>query len=148
MHKAYKKSGLRVAASYSSWTRFSKHAYVSSTHGGRYVQNFANKKARAYGRYEKSGKMPKGAVVAKNSFSASPAGKVGVGPLFLMEKMGKGFNKASGDWAYSMVMPNGSIFGVTNGKGSAKVKFCIGCHATVAEAQDHMFFLPANVRVK
>jgi hypothetical protein len=44
-----------------------------------------------------------------------------------------------------MVMPNGSILGATNGKGSANVAFCIECHASVSD-QDHMFFLPEEVR--
>ena len=45
-----------------------------------------------------------------------------------------------------MIMPNGKVAGTTNGKGSAAVKFCIGCHAAVAESQDAMFFLPEEFR--
>jgi hypothetical protein len=110
--------------------------------------NYANGTGKAYGLFEKSGRMPKGSVLAKNSFSVNGAGKLGVGPLFLMEKMGGGFNKASGNWRYTMVMPNGAVFGETNGKNSAGMQFCIDCHASVAEDQDHMLFLPEEFRAK
>ena len=63
-----------------------------------------------------------------------------------MEKMPAGFNKASGDWKYTMIMANGSTFGTTNGKGSAAVTFCLECHASVGEDQDHLFFMPEDVR--
>jgi hypothetical protein len=92
--------------------------------------------------------MPKGAVLAKDSLSVSKASAISVGPLFVMEKMGPGFAKVSGDWHYTMIMPDGSIFGVTNGKGAAQMKFCAECHAAVGDTQDHMFFLPAEFRVK
>lgn len=70
------------------------------------------------------------------------------GPLFIMEKMQAGFNAESGDWRYTMIMPDGSVFGTTKGRGAAKMKFCAECHASVGEAQDHLFFLPAEYRVK
>ncbi|MDX1486041.1 MAG: cytochrome P460 family protein [Alphaproteobacteria bacterium] len=130
------------------WRRYSRVAYPSATHGGRFVNNYANDAAHKYAGFEKAGQMPEGAVLAKDSFGVSKAGAVSVGPLFLMEKMAKGFNKASGDWRYTMIMPDGSVFGVTNGKGSARMKFCAECHAAVGETQDHMFFLPAEYRVK
>jgi hypothetical protein len=148
MTAAYRKSCHPAALAYTKWRRYSKVAYQSATHGQRYVQNYANARGGKYAGFEKAGKMKKGAVLAKDSFSVNKAGHLGVGPLFLMEKMGKGFNKASGDWRYTMVMPNGSVFGTTNGKGSARVKFCAECHAAVGETQDHMFFLPSEYRVK
>jgi hypothetical protein len=148
LRKAYGKSSNPVAAAYLKWRRYSRVAYPSMTHGGRFVNNYANNKARKYAGFEKSGKMPKGSILAKDSFSVSKTGATGVGPLFLMEKMGRGFNKASGNWRYTMIMPDGSTFGTTKGKGSARMKFCTECHAAVGETQDHMFFLPAEYRVK
>jgi hypothetical protein len=144
---AYAKSGSSVAASYQSWPRYSRQAFVSGTHGNRYVQNYANATARAYGAYEKAGVMPPGAILAKDSFSVTPNGKVTAGPLFLMEKMNAGFNADSGDWRYSMIMPNGSIFGTTKGAGGAKMEFCAGCHLSVAPDVDSMMFLPEEYRV-
>ena len=60
MKTAYGKSGNKYAGAYAKWTVFSKQPYVSGTHGGRFVSNYANAAGKAYGKYEKSGKMPKG----------------------------------------------------------------------------------------
>ncbi len=144
---AYAKSDDATAVSYQAWPRYSQHAYVSGTHGNRYVQNYANATARAYGAYEKAGRMPAGSVLAKDSFAVTPKGKVTVGPLFIMEKMNAGFNPAGGDWRYTMIMPNGSVFGATKGAGSKKVAFCADCHMSVSEV-DSMLFLPDEYRVK
>ncbi len=146
LRAAYGKSGHPVAASYPGWRRYSRVAYQSATHGGRYVQNYANAKGRAYGLFEKSGVMAAGAILAKDSFGVGAKGQVAPGPLFLMEKMASGFNAASGDWKYTMIMPNGSVFGETNGKNAAGMQFCIECHAAVGEDQDHMMLLPVNYR--
>lgn len=146
MRSAYRKSGNATAASYSGWRRYSRVAYQSATHGGRYVQNYANPTARAYGAFENSGKMPVGSVLAKDSFTITGKGRVSVGPLFLMEKMSSGFNAESGNWKYTMIMPNGSTFGETNGRNSSGMQFCIECHAAVAEEQDHMMFMPEEYR--
>ena len=146
MTASYAKSDNKVAVSYPSWRRYSTQAYQSATHGNRYVQNYANKKAKAYGLFEKAGTMPAGAQLAKDSFSVRGDGALVVGPLFVMEKMSKGFHAASDDWRYTMVMPDGSMFGTTKGKGSAKVEFCIGCHMSVAPEADSMMFLPVDYR--
>ena len=149
MKAAYSKSGNLWAKWYSHWKKFSNQPYVSATHGGRFVHNYASKKASGdYAKFEKVGKMVRGGVLAKDSFTVTPQGKVSVGPLFLMEKMKTGFNKASSDWRYTLIMPNGQTVGTTNGKGSKNVKFCIDCHAAVADNQDAMFFLPAEFRAK
>ena len=69
-------------------------------------------------------------------------------PLFLMEKMAPGFSPESRDWRYTMIMPDGSLFGVTQGEGSGRVKFCITCHETAGDENDHLFFVPEDYRVK
>jgi hypothetical protein len=149
MKTAYGKSGNLWAKWYSDWKNFSNQPYVSDTHGGRFVSNYASKKARdAYGKFEKVGTMPKGGVLAKDSFTVTPTGQISVGPLFLMEKMDAGFKKASGDWRYTLIMPNGQTVGTTNGKGSKNVAFCIGCHIAGGADQDSMLFLPDEFRVK
>ena len=144
---AYAKSDNKVAVTYASFTRYSRQPYVSGTHGNRYVQNFANDTGRAYGNYEKAGAMPAGTALAKDSFSVAPNGQVSIGPLFVMEKMNAGFNAESGDWRYTMIMPNGAVFGTTKGAGADKVAFCIGCHISVAPDADSMMFLPEEYRV-
>ncbi|MHA1154083.1 MAG: cytochrome P460 family protein [Alphaproteobacteria bacterium] len=148
MKAAYAKSGNDIAVSYANWPRYSKQAYQSGTHGGRYVQNYANAKARAYGAYEQAGQMPVGSVLAKDSFAVQPNGRVSGGPLFLMEKMNAGFNADTGNWRYTMIMPNGSVFGTTGGAGGAKLQFCADCHLSVAPEVDSMLFMPEEYRVE
>ena len=146
MLASYAKSGHPTAKIYMTWRRYSISSYQSATHGARYVQNYANETARSYGNFEDAGQMPIGAKLAKDSFSAAGSGKVGVGPLFVMEKMPSGFNEDSGNWKYTMIMADGSLFGETNCKNSAGMQFCIDCHAAAADF-DHLFFLPEELRV-
>ncbi len=111
--------------------------------------NYVNAKGAAgYGKYEKVGKMPAGAVSAKNSFTVNARGQVSLGPLFLMEKHNPGFNANSKNWQYTLIMPNGQTVGTTNGKGRAAMTFCYECHNAVAEEQDALMFLPEEYRVK
>ena len=142
----YGKSGDKNAAIFVGWSRYNNRPYVSDTHGGRFVNNYANAQAANYKKFEQAGRMAVGARMAKDSFLVRANGKVAPGPLFLMEKMAAGFSEASGNWRYSMIMPNGQVFGQTNGKNSAGMKFCYECHSAMAEEQDHLFFLPDEYR--
>ena len=146
MQAGYAKSGMKVATKYVSWKTYATRAYQSGTHGGRFVQNFANAKAKNYGKFEDAGKMRHGAALAKNSFAATADGKLAAGPLFLMEKMKAGWNKNSGDWKYTMIMADGSTFGETKGTNAAGMQFCVECHAS-AEDEDYMLFIPDEYRV-
>ncbi len=141
----YATSGLEVAKSYGGWKTYNKQPYGSATHGSRFVNNYGNTKANSYGEYESAGVMRKGAILAKDSFLAKPDGALSPGPLFVMEKMARGFSADSGDWRYTLVMPNGTVAGTTNGEGAASVTFCAECHQAVAD-QDHLFFLPEEFR--
>ncbi len=145
LKSAYAGSGPAAVKTYHLWPRYNTAPYVSGTHGGRHVNNYANPTAKSYGAYEKGGKMAVGGTLAKDSFSVNADGGIAIGPLFLMEKMAAGFNADSGDWKYTMVMPGGAVFGATNGKNSAGMTFCYECHMT-AEDQDSMFFLPEEYR--
>ena len=148
LEAAYSKSGHPSAMAFADWSAFGTVAYASGTHGNRYVQNLANGIAKvAYGKYEDVGKAPAGSQIAKPSIVVTGNGEVGVGPLFLMEKMRENFNNPSGDWRYTMIMPDGTIFGETLGQGTANVQFCADCHGAVAASQDNLFFLPKEVRV-
>jgi hypothetical protein len=147
MKAAYGKSDNEIATSYQSWRRFSAQPYESATHGGRYVQNYAGGKGAAqYATFENGGAMPAGSQLAKDSFAVAANGQASVGPLFIMEKMRAGFNADTADWKYTMIMPNGSLFGTTGGAGSDKVQFCADCHS--AGPRDAMFFLPEEYRAK
>ena len=142
----YKRSGVKAAMGYQKWRRYNTSPYLSVTHGQRYVNNFANGLAADYGRFEQSGPMPVGAVIAKDSVAVTGDGEIYPGPLFLMEKMAAGFSNATGDWRYTMIMPDGSLFGVTKGESSERVEYCIGCHLA-QERYDHLYFPPERFRV-
>ncbi|MCG8508430.1 MAG: cytochrome P460 family protein [Rhodospirillales bacterium] len=149
MIAAYDRAGLSTVAGFENWTNVANAPYQSATHGNRYVNNYVNRNgAYRYSEFEDAGLMPAGTVVAKDSFVVNGDGSVSVGPLFIMEKVGGGFNEASGNWRYTMVMPNGLIAGMTKGTGAANVQFCNECHEAVAEDQDYMFFLPEENRTK
>ncbi len=146
LKKGYLLSNHPVARAYQSWSRFNTAPYRSETHGERFVNNYANGLGRAYGSFEEAGQLPVGSIVAKDSFAVTAAGDVTAGPLFIMEKMAQGFNAKSRDWRYTMIMPDGSVFGVTNGAESQKVQFCITCHVRAGVENDHLYFLPDAYR--
>jgi len=148
MTAGYAKSGFKTASHYTGWTNVATRPYVSDTHGGRFVNNYVNGVGEGvYAQYEAGGgKVPVGTILAKDSFAVNAAGHASAGPLFLMEKMHTGFNKATGDWKYSMIMGDGSVMGVTGGKGGKNLQFCADCHNAVAEDQNHLFFLPEDLR--
>jgi len=145
MQAGYGASGDPVAGSYGGWRRYNSAPYRSSTHGNRYLNNYANAKAAAYGRFEEAGTFPVGAVIAKDSFAVTQDGEIHAGPLFVMEKMPAGFKYVTNDWRYSMIMPDGSVYGVTDGVNSERVEFCIACHLA-REKFDHLFFVPEAFR--
>ncbi len=141
MVQAYSRSGVASARQFAAWTNHATNPYPSGTHGGRLVNNYANSTGSSYARYEDAGTMPSGTALAKDSFSVNKKGQVVIGPLFMMVKMDGGFNAETLNWQYQMVMPDGSVFGTTNGPGSAKVQFCADCHNAM-EYQDALWFLP------
>ncbi|MBT6094943.1 MAG: hypothetical protein HOH04_08675 [Rhodospirillaceae bacterium] len=146
MAKAYGKAGVAEVKGYQSWVNIANAPYQSGTHGNRFVNNYADSHGDyRYKKFEKAGTMPLGSVLAKDSFVVQSNGKVAIGPLFIMEKMASGWNKATGDWRYSMVMPNGKVAGATKSKGMS-MKFCAECHESVAPDQDYIMLLPDENR--
>ncbi|MFQ5783780.1 MAG: hypothetical protein ACE5H8_03015 [Alphaproteobacteria bacterium] len=143
MGAAYRLSGRKV---YDGWRRYNRVPYISAAHGQRYVNNYANARGHDYGKYERAGRLPVGALIAKDSFSVTEDGEIHPGPLFLMTKMDEGFNYVSGDWRYTMIMPDGSIFGETKGMNEEGVEYCVGCHLAV-EKHDHLYFPPEEMRL-
>ncbi len=137
-----------TARDWTKWTNFATAPYLADSHGNRYVVNLANKiAARVYGQYDKLKAMPPGGTILKPSFTVGADGKARPGPLFIMEKMTKGWNPATGDWRYAMILPGGKTFGVTKGPNSAGMAFCQECHAG-AKDNDMLFFLDEEVRRK
>ncbi len=147
MVEGYALSQIAPAGRYAEWRRYNKAPYRSAQHGDRFVSNYANDLGAAYGRYEAAGALPVGSMIAKDSFTVTESGEVFSGALFLMEKMPPGFDPEGRDWRYTMIMPDGSLFGETKGEGDERVRFCVTCHRAAGDAQDHLFFLPAEQRI-
>lgn len=146
MGAAYAASGNATAGGYLGWSRFNTAPYRSATHGGRMVNNYANDiGAEEYGKFENIGTMPVGSIIAKDSIVFDKSGMPSAGPLFLMEKMPAGFMSDYGDWKYTLIMPNGSVWGETLGKNSGGMQFCLDCHFA-AEDYDYLFFMPEENR--
>ena len=147
MVAGYRLSGLPFVDRYRTWRRYNTVPYRSAQHGERFVNNFANDTAKSYRHFEAAGEMPAGSALIKDSFAVTKRGDVFSGPLFVMEKMPRGFNLASRDWRYTMIMPDGSLFGITNGEGSDRVEFCVTCHELAGDRNDHLFYIPERYRV-
>jgi len=148
MAKAYSLSRDPVALNYPRWRRFNRVAYPSGTHGARFVNIYGNAFARPlYNQIEIGQAMPESTILAKDSFAVTDDGRAFAGPLFVMEKMAAGFDPEARDWRYSMIMPDGSYYGVTGGENANKVQFCITCHQTAGDENDHLFFIAEDLRV-
>jgi hypothetical protein len=86
-----------------------------------------------------NGTYPIGTVIVKHS--TNPAGTVN--EIVGMVKRGNGFNPATGDWEWFMLMPDGKIASDANGmamRGGAAMMngMCNGCHGA-ASAKDFVF---------
>ena len=148
MVAGYRLSSLPDVDEYRNWRRFNTVPYRSAQHGERFVNNYGNDAAQDYRYFEAAGEMPAGAVLFKDSFAVTKRGDVFSGPLFVMEKMQPGFHLSSRDWRYTMIMPDGSLFGITNGEGSYRVEFCVTCHKLASDQNDHLFYIPERYRVR
>lgn len=131
---------------YRTWRRYNSAPYLSAPHGNRYLNNYANTRARPYGQFERGGPLPPGAVIVKDSFTVTEKGDVYTGALSIMEKMQPGFNLDSGDWRFTMIMPDGSVLGTTSGDDSERVEFCASCHRKAH--RDYLLFMPPQYRVQ
>ncbi|MEO8798626.1 MAG: cytochrome P460 family protein [Polyangiaceae bacterium] len=112
--------------------------FVSRGHAaGRFdVELYANDAGRsAYG--SASGEFPVGARFVTAHFErangVAPSDEA-PGPLFMMEKMAKGYDPAHGDWRYVALSSQGEL--VQDGK----IESCVGCHDDAGH--DHIF--PSN----
>ena len=145
MARGYAASNDPTAAAYRGWRRHNTAPYVSKTHGNRYVNNYANKVAKNYGRLEPGEALPVGSIIAKDSLTVTDKSDVFVGALFIMEKLPVGKSPDTGNWRYIMIMPDGSLFGDSQGEDADNVGFCHGCHASVAK-NDYLFGVPKAVK--
>ena len=129
-----------VRQNWTRWKNFVRTPYIAETHGERYAVNLANDiAARVYGQYHDLKEMPVGGIIVKPSFSVDDSGRAVPAPLYIMEKMPKGWNPATADWRYVMILPGGRTWGMTKGVNSAGMRFCHECHAAVKD-NDYLFF--------
>lgn len=144
----YARSGDPLFLAYQDWKRFTRLPYRAGSHGERFVHHYANRQAEKYRAYEKAGPLPTGSIVIKDSFTVTGQGQVMYGPLFLMEKMPEGFRSGAGTWRFMMLREDGSVVGLTGGRNEDAVRFCADCHSKVGEAQDYLYFMPEEARLK
>ena len=137
---AFARSGEAAAADYSGWRRYNRVPYLSSTHGDRYINNFANEKAAGYDALQKGSRMQNGAVFAKDGFAVSSDGEVLPGRLFIMEKLGTNSSPSTGDWRYVTIDSDGSIIGDSTKDPQNTMEFCHVCHK-VRASKDFLFFV-------
>lgn len=134
-----------AAGKYRKWRLYNNAPFRSATHGNRYVNNYGNSLTRDYVKMDETVRMPAGAVLAKDSFTVTADGDVFGAPLFLMEKLAAGASPKTNDWRYVMILPDGSLFGDSQGGAAEKVSFCHSCHRAVEKA-DNLFFVPKKFR--
>ena len=123
----YTKSGHRFSAVYPGWSRRDKGPFLSKLHGSRYVAVYANDLALTTISTAPDAPVQVGAIMATPSFSLNDDGTLDVGPLFILEKMPKGFSTAKGNWRYTVIGPEGDIIGVSKGQNAAEIEFCKKC---------------------
>lgn len=140
MMRGYAASAEPTARRYIAWQRFNDAPYRSQTHGNRYVNNYGNADAATAGYGQPGQAMSQGTILAKDSFTATAAGRMWPGALFVMEKLGRGASPATADWRYLMIMPDGSTFGDSQ-VDPERMAFCHACHAARAD-DDYLFFVP------
>ncbi len=144
--KTFARSGLRIVNGYTSWQIYNRTPYLSSTHGDRYVNNFANNLADGYDSLKKGSKMQAGAVFAKDGFAVTKDGEVLPGRLFVMEKLAEGANPDTGDWRYISIENDGSIIGDSMNDPQNIMAFCHICHK-VRASRDFLFYVPPSQRL-
>ena len=141
MKTGYALADYPAAKYYQQWQRFNTEPYLSVGHGNRYLSNYGNTAAANYLSLKAGEQMSKGAIVAKDSFTAKKDGTLLPGALFLMEKLDTDKRPEYGDWRYVMILPDGALLGDSEGANRESMQFCHDCHVAVS-ATDYLFFLP------
>ena len=146
MARGYAGAGYDFVRNYQDWKIYNTSPYLSATHGNRYVNNYANDKAAGYERVSQGVVMPEGAVFAKDSFTVTDEDNLLPAPLFVMEKLAAGASPDTADWRYVSILPDGTVFGDSQGAGADRTAFCHECHIAVAE-DDYLFYVPDEFRI-
>ena len=131
---------------YKEWKKVNAAPVLSATHGSRYVFTYLNKTAEPSGLRGRF-PFPDGAVLAKESFDGQDGKPGPQGPLFVMEKRGKGYDRDHADWHYAVVEPTGVVSMSGSGHDRSPTHFCAACHA-MAEANYYVFGNGTIMKVK
>jgi hypothetical protein len=131
---------------YKEWRKVNTAPVLSATHGNRYVFTYLNKTAESSGLQGRF-PFPEGAVLAKESFEAQEGKPGAKGPLFIMEKRGKGYDRDHADWHYAVVEATGVVSMKGSGHDRSPTQFCAACHA-MAKANDYVFGTGTTMKVK
>lgn len=142
---AFARAELETAAAFPSWRRYNRAPFISSTHGNRFINHYANDLAAGYDNMTDGFEMAVGAAFAKDSFEVQEDGTVRAGRLFIMEKLSAGASPSSDDWRYVIVERDGTIIGDNGAGPDPRVEFCHTCHKVQAN-HDNLFFVPPNHR--
>ena len=130
----YAKSGHPLAEQFQSWSRLDSAPFLSKVHGNRYVAVYANDRALTTLSADTEAPIHSGVALATPTFSLTEDGTLEPGPLFILEKMQKGFSTTSGNWRYTLIGPEGDIIGVTKGQHGEDITFCADCSRKSADA--------------
>lgn len=142
----YVRSGVPAARTYPTWPKTSTRAYRSEH--DLYLAAWVNETGAAnYRDWEKARPAPVGSRIAKASFTVTRDGRVALGPLFLMEKMDKGFAPDGGDWRFTLIDGDGRLGGETGTSTASRIGYCLECHKQAARA-DYRLFVPEPWRAK
>ena len=142
LHAAYSQSGHALARIYPDFPIPVDSPYVAELLDGRYVQVHANDRAlRRDLTLFLDRDMQVGSILAAPSFTVGPDGILEPGPLTLIEKMGQAFTGPLGNYRYTLIEPDGTITGATNGYGGAQLTICSGC---AAKESDRFFLALLN----
>ena len=131
---------------YKDWKKVNTAPVLSATHGNRYVFTYLNKTAEPAG-LQGTFPFPVGAVLAKESFEGQDGKPGPQGPLFIMEKRAKGYDRGHADWHYAVVDPAGVVSMSGSGHDRSPTQFCAACHA-MAKANDYVFGTGTIMKVK
>ena len=141
----YAMSESTTARRFRKWRRYNKAPYLSATQGNRYVNDFANAKAKGYDSMSRGVKMPAGATFAKDSFAVTKEGEVFGAAPFIMEKLAPGKSPRTADWRYAEILPDGSFAGDSAGDNARDMDYCHACHK-IKTKYDYIYYVPRKYR--
>ncbi|MHA1528434.1 MAG: cytochrome P460 family protein [Alphaproteobacteria bacterium] len=148
LHAGYMKGDKKwipaeFVADYRNWTPANTLPANPGFHGGRFLLTWINEVgAEEYLKFaDEDVNIPAGAVIAKESFAVTVAGKVKKGPLFIMQKVEAGVSPETNDWYYMAVAPNGTPMAVN------VMKACNECHMENYGFQGGLGYPDPEVRV-